>query len=231
MSTLADNAQFTITHLPGDSPIAVVAFAGISAGLGGLQIEEFRKSLAGLTHSAYFVIEKTPRWYNGTFASIGAALRDFLARDGAREIVTLGNSMGGFGAIAFAAHLPGCTRAVAFGPQSSVHPYLVPFEDRWMELRRPIGAWEIPDAVSQLSPEVAYTVIIGADEPRDVQHAARLAAASSQVRVLQVQGCGHEVGAAIKAQGAIVPLLDELISGGDAGRARDLLNDVCLQNE
>ncbi len=74
-------------------------------------------------------------------------------------------------------------------------------------------------------------MIIGADEPRDVQHAARLAAASSPVRVLQVQGCGHEVGAAIKARGAIVPLLDELISRGDAGHAGGLLRDAGLKTE
>jgi pimeloyl-ACP methyl ester carboxylesterase len=226
MPVIADNDLFRITHLPGETGIAVIAFAGISAGLGGFAIEEFRKSLAGLSHDVFFVIEKTPKWYNGTFAQICAVLRGELDTRRFSRVVTLGNSMGGFGAIAFARHLPGCVLAIAFCPQSSVHPFLVPFETRWAALRNVIAVWEVPDGVVQLLPDLAYVVFVGDADTQDLQHVERLTRDGSHVTCIAVHGAGHEVSAVLKSRGVIIPVLNALIADGDIGAVRRLVEQV-----
>ncbi len=58
------------------------------------------------------------------------------------DVSMYGASMGGFGAAAFAPLAPGCT-VLAFAPQSSLHPKLVPFERRY-RYGRGLGDWSGP---------------------------------------------------------------------------------------
>src|ERR1700722_5581362 len=95
-----------ITHLPGTSGTAVVSFAGIGMGFGGVQIEEFRRSLAGTPNDLIFVKDKSRTWFNKSFDKVGEILEDALQRLLVRDTISIGNSMGAFGAIAFAARLP-----------------------------------------------------------------------------------------------------------------------------
>ena len=59
-----------ITHLPGTSGTAVISFAGIGMGLGGVQIEEFRQSLAGTPNDLIFVKDRSRTWYNDSFDKV-----------------------------------------------------------------------------------------------------------------------------------------------------------------
>ena len=57
--TVFADEQIEITHTPGTSGDAVVSFAGVGMGLGGVQVEEFRKSLAGIPNDLFFVKDKS----------------------------------------------------------------------------------------------------------------------------------------------------------------------------
>ena len=94
---------------------------------------------------------------------------------GYRNVVFYGSSMGGYGALNYAAAAPGC-RIVAFTPQTSLDPSVVPFETRY---RRGFerGSWTggaYEDGVG--GAQSAEQVVVFADpyHPLDGAHVARL---------------------------------------------------------
>jgi hypothetical protein len=169
--------------------------------------------LADDNPSTIFVIDKKRRWYNhGLSARVIDTVNGLLiGMDAAEKVVTLGNSMGGFGAVAFAGRLRHCTTAIAFCPQSSVHPEIASFDRRWMDLRSEITDWDFPDAAPLVVPHVRYHIFFGAKDRTDGQHAARLAGAR-HVSVNAVQGSDHGVAAVMKQQGTLYPTIRQLMA-------------------
>jgi pimeloyl-ACP methyl ester carboxylesterase len=220
MEFLLDDATCRIVHEPGDNGRAVVSFAGVGYALGGIQVEEFRKSLDGSSFDIYYVIDKERRWYNGCYDAVVATVNRSLGARRIAETVTLGNSMGGFGAMLFAGALERCRRAIAFSPQSSVSPAVVPFEDRWREWTQHIADWRVPDAVSQMRGGVTYALFFGAADPRDQRHAERFASGVGETLLCRIDDGGHGVAAEIKRRGLLVPLLDALLDAGAIDRQR-----------
>lgn len=210
MEVIKDNSALRITLYPGSSGCAVVAFAGIGLALGAIPQEEFKTSLDGLDHDFYFVIDKQRRWYNGLDATIVALLNRQIRRRGTTKVATLGNSMGGFGAIIFAGQLLNCQAALAFVPQSSVDPAIVDWEHRWGEYRRGIEHWTCPDAVPLLREGVRYSLVYGAADGPDMRHAARFDAANlASLAVTRVPGVRHEVAKALKQAGRLRETIGE----------------------
>lgn len=117
MPTAVDDDDLRITFEQGSEPLAVVAFTGISHRLGGVGIEEFKKSLVGShgpSASVIFVADMKRRWYNhGLGDRIAMLVNNLIDNLGALRSVTLGNSMGGSGAIILARRLKYCAGAVS----------------------------------------------------------------------------------------------------------------------
>lgn len=211
-----EDERLRISSSAGNADTVVIAFAGVGLALGGIQVEEFSSSLrrAGQDGrpSAIFVIDKRRRWYNdGIAAPIVEIVSGVLARLGARRVVALGNSMGGFGAVALGARFPGCVRVIGFSPQSSVQPDLVPFETRWPEWRGGIAQWDLPDAAG-LGEAVESHLFFGRGDGLDMQHAARFTAAALPLRhIYRVAGTDHDLVRDLKRRGALASLLEALI--------------------
>ena len=205
-----------ITHDPGRSRTAIVSFSGIMGKTGWVQAEEFRKSLAGTPHNVYYVKDKTRHWYNGSFQQIADILNEDFKRRKIRRVLTLGNSMGGFGAIIFAGRLNGCRAAIAFAPQSSVDPAIVPWERRYRRHTDSVTEWVGLDARKLFVGHVNYTVFFGDDAPVDMRHAKRLVARPRpNVSVYLVGGTGHGVARYLKMHGVLHELVQALTGKGD----------------
>jgi pimeloyl-ACP methyl ester carboxylesterase len=214
MHTFLDRETLTISYEAGECDTVVVAFTGIGHALGGIQKAEFGRSLGelGLLPSSIYVIDRHRRWFNHGLASqIEDAVSQLVERLGARRAVTLGNSMGGFGAIAFARRVPGCAAAVAFCPQSSVHPEVAPFERRWREYVEAIRDWDLPDSVTEIHTGIRYSIFYGERDKIDLQHARRLSTTTGDVRIQLEPNCGHEVAAKLKADGRLKAILAKAI--------------------
>jgi pimeloyl-ACP methyl ester carboxylesterase len=210
--TVFADEQIEITHTPGTSGDAVVSFAGVGMGLGGVQVEEFRKSLAGIPNDLFFVKDKSRTWYNDSFPTITKILNEVLDRLLIRNTITIGNSMGGFGAIIFAAKLRNCTRAIAFAAQSSVDPEVVSWEQRYNQWFRNISKWAGLDATRLLDSKIQYDLLFGDGDPLDVLHAERLAAVQSPRMVICiVDGSGHDIAEFLKRRNLLRPLVDALV--------------------
>src|SRR3954471_1199664 len=144
MRSLVDTDDLTIAVSEGNTGRAVVAFTGVGLRLGGIQTPEFQFSLsaASMINTVYHVIDKQRSWYERVFESIVAVLTGELA--GFDSVATLGNSMGGFGAVLFAGLLPRCRSAMAFVPQFSLAPHIVgDNDDRWTEYTSRIDRWTV----------------------------------------------------------------------------------------
>lgn len=218
--TAFEDETLRISVERGNDDVLVVAFAGVGFGLGDIQTEEFRKSLKGLSEGddprrchIVYVIEKQRVWYNnGIAARLPGHVNDVISGLGASRVVTLGNSMGGFGAIAFAPALQGCRRALAFCPQSSVHPAIAPFETRYAHWVQAIRQWDLPDAAASFDPAIHYSLYFGADEVPDMQHAARFrASALPCVDVHTIAGSDHRVANYLREGGKLRRILRQAI--------------------
>ena len=106
-----------------------IIFGGVAAGI-AMPPFEFYQSSKILTENRVFVRDVRQAWYHaglpGTSTDIATTrdyLQDLIARYAPQETVMVGNSMGGFAAMLFAA-LIGNVRAVAFAPQTFIGPRL-----------------------------------------------------------------------------------------------------------
>lgn len=210
-----DDDLLRITQADGDPARHVVSFTGIGWGMQGIQTEEWRKTLgAGGSGTATYVIDKQRGWYNSTYEPICRHLAALAAGSG--RVTTLGNSMGGFGALYFASAIPHCARAVAFAPQFSVNPALMPpKETRWAQYRRQILTHHRGHALEHPSADIDYIAFYGEGTEIELAHARRLArVATPRTFIFLVGDCEHDVAATVKQAGLLPNLLDLLL--GDA---------------
>lgn len=160
-----------------------------------------------------FVMPAQVDWYRQP------ALRDFFAFlrvsgffRGYGEVVTYGSSMGAYGALAFSG-LCGAHRVVAFNPQSSLSPSIVPWEDRFP--RSAVQDWNGPlaDARHHIPATAEVTLLVDPFNRKDRRHAARIEAAHPRTRILRVPFVGHEVMNALRDMGVLSGLTLKLLEG------------------
>jgi pimeloyl-ACP methyl ester carboxylesterase len=222
---IVDDAVLRIAAAQGNTDVAIVSFSGIEHEFGGVPREEFVDTLAGNRHAHFFVVDKQRSWYNATapaiLSTLGPRLRDF------HKVVTIGNSMGGFGAIYFASRLPNCQTAIAFVPQFSVDPEIVPGETRWKEHRARLSAWPVRHAMVEANGEAAFNIFFGGSDSHDQAHLALFKShATLGMSIFSLPDADHGVAKYLRQRNLLRPLLDAVILR-DAGviGIRSLLAD------
>lgn len=148
---LIDRPPLRIDHVAGASDTLVIAFASIGHDPTRPPSPEFVASATALGRSALFVSDDSRSWANAE--GFATALQDAVARTGPfARIITIGQSMGAFAALAATAVLT-VDAVLAFGPQFSVDPAIVP-EDRWRAWTRRITAFRYPSAPLPTGPRI-----------------------------------------------------------------------------
>lgn len=192
-----------------DAPNLFLCFTGIKQAMGGIGAEEFVGTTVKDEFSALFVSDLRRSWFNG-FAP--EKLVDLVGdRASGRRIVTIGNSMGGYGAIWATRYFDAAT-AIAFAPQYSVHPAVVPDEHRWAEYRKQIDRWRHESLDGFFGATTRYYTINGTD---DRLHWSRFPERPNCEHVL-IGASGHDPALAIKRQGAMSGLFDTMLAGRSA---------------
>jgi hypothetical protein len=226
-TTLSDSSTVRVLCEEGSTDCAIVSFTGIGFGLGTIQKQEFAATIrsAGHRHSIYYVIDKQRRWYNGIEDEVRETLSDVAARY--RRVVTLGNSMGGFGAVYFAPDA-GARRTLAFCPQFSLAPGSAPpGEDRWPEFRSRIDTWTVDHALQSRTDGIEYFLFFGTDGAIDRAHAELYRRhGGTSVHTFMIEACGHDVAAFLKKAGVLHLLMRDIFSDGFSHRSLGAVFDA-----
>ncbi|MRU15593.1 hypothetical protein FDP25_09140 [Roseovarius sp. A21] len=159
-----------------------------------------------------FVIDESRSWLNspGMAERLIATIEDVALQIGAKRLVGLGNSMGATMLLHLSRDVAFDT-ILAFTPQYSVDPAIVPEERRWRFFRRQIENFRFP-AVQGLRPEKTAYFILHGDEADELIHALRFPP-SQRVSHLILPGYGHRLAIKLKRKGALPTLVNLAIEG------------------
>jgi pimeloyl-ACP methyl ester carboxylesterase len=225
MTLLCDDDELRIRFVEGlEAKVSVISFTGVGGNLGGMQIDEFARSIYGAVPqcNVFYVIDKKRTWYGSVASRIVETIRPHL---GSTKAITLGNSMGGFGAVLFGGLLP-TDAALAFCPQFSVSPMVVPDETRWRKWREGLKHWDYETCLSGSSSGRRKVLFFGADERRERRHIALfLDGARGDTAVFNVAGCGHDVARHIKERGLLSKMIGLVVSGSSNEAIQNALDE------
>ena len=202
----------------GTSRRLVVVFSSVGHGPATPPILEFaRSATANGQDNALFIADPARSWLNAprviedTVEAIDAAREEV----GATETVTMGYSMGGFSALAITG-FTAVSASLAFSPQMSIDPALVPDEGRWRKYRDHIPAIHIRAATDHMAAATQHTIIMG--ESRLEKPQLRLLPQADNADVHVLRRTGHDTATRIKQAG----ILPDVIAHAFARRRADL---------
>ncbi len=166
----------------------------------------------GYSHLGVMMSRRNDWWRRPDLDACFTELRDDGFFSGFKKVIFYGSSMGGYGALAFAPAAPGC-RVVAFSPQTSLDPDIVPFENRYGP-GYARGLWDksgFHDGAE--GAKAAGQVIVFADpwQREDAAHVARL-----QTDNLVWAKCpffGHDVARLMMFANILTPAITEAFAG------------------
>ena len=147
----------------GTSDTLVLCFSGIGTVDQDCPPPEFiRSATCDGIHNVLFLADPQRSWLNapGLIAQMQEEIRSFRLICGSTRTVAMGHSMGGFSALV-APSFTNVHQVLAFAPQYSVHPEVVPDDHRWANWRGRIGHFAIRSVADHLNGETAYCVIHG----------------------------------------------------------------------
>jgi predicted esterase YcpF (UPF0227 family) len=200
---------------------AVIAFGGISLGLGMPEFEFF-KTLTSLGIDALFIRDPGQGWYQRQIPGLGDSATEISENISAhvkilfpnQTIITIGNSMGGYAALMFGC-LCGFEKILTFCPQTFISPDLRTKhgDHRWQDQIDSIEIQEFADVAELLnhSKSLETHIYVGKDQPLDLIHAQRVAGVKN-VAVHLIEGCGHNVSQFLLDSGRLNTIIDQFLA-------------------
>lgn len=194
---------------------AVAVFVGRQQQF-GIKTTEFKSTLnkIGCTTHQFFV-DVTKTWYNqpGVYETLYDQLDTFISNNHDKQIVFMGSSMGGFGAILFAKAFPQCTKVIAFSPQIHIDPKLTQdWDKRYVDNVKHLDVLSYPSVCDKLRTGVQYDILYGSEEPRDTLQLDKLIIGEHHNCMLhKIDGAGHNVPAELKRRNQLESTLLELL--------------------
>ncbi len=164
------NSLATWVHR-GTSDKLVVCLSGIGRFREQPPSYEFAfNATSGGKHSVLFIADPNRTWLNGSglINNICEEVDTFQKECGTSRTIAAGHSMGGFSALVLPDFLK-IDAVLAFAPQLSIHPDVVPDETRWEYYRNRIDAFRIKTVADHFNEDTTYTVISGSHRKEAAQ--------------------------------------------------------------
>ncbi|NBE07472.1 hypothetical protein [Paragemmobacter ruber] len=196
----------------GTSRRLVVVFCSVGHAPDTPPVLEFAQSAtAGGRDSAVFIGDPQRSWLNapGLIEEIVEVIEAARDEAGTDETVTLGYSMGGFAALVIGGFVP-VRAALAFSPQMSIDPALVPDEGRWTRYRRRIGAIRIRNAADHMAAGTDHHIVMGLSRMEKPQ--IRLLPRAANAALYFLPRTRHDTAPRIKRAGLLPAVLDHAFS-------------------
>lgn len=181
---LHDGDTLRVWFHQGTGDRLTVSFSGIGIEGQDPGYEFARTATQSGRDHALFIADKSRSWLNapGLIDDIAQWIEASRLETGARDVMTLGHSMGGFAALAMPKYVP-VTCAVGLSPQTSVHPEVAGDDPRWMDYRSRIKQFVIRDLSDTLVPGTAYYAVHGR-HPREAPQRDRFPRADNLVHLI-----------------------------------------------
>lgn len=198
-------------------------FGGRKAGMGVPQFE-FCKAANILDHNKIYIRDLKQSWYqmglpglSDDLNSTATYLKKVVRKYGDKKLITVGNSMGGFAAIFFAAAL-GNAHAIAFAPQTFIGPIdrFIHKDKRWnREILHTYAAtlfkrkhFNLKKALKkETDSNWEADVVIGSGHRLDLLHAKSLEN-FPQIRIRKYPSNEHRVVKELRDQGHLADILE-----------------------
>ncbi|OIQ38979.1 MAG: hypothetical protein BM560_17235 [Roseobacter sp. MedPE-SWde] len=224
--SLCDEAGADIRALSGREDAGIVVFTSYNANAAKRGLLEFAASASnqGARH-CIFVTDRRQGWFQGSDFS-SAVLRtisDYVARYRLKRLMAVGVSMGGYGAISYAAQI-GADSALAFAPQYCPHPDRFPEDTRWAEARARIREFSRPSLHESMRSKTQYTLLHGRWSAEDSLHWQAFPQGSNIDHFLADRK-SHDVIDPLREAGVLYPIVDAAW-GKDRTKMRSLMRKI-----
>lgn len=121
--------------------------------------------------------------------------------------------MGGFLAILSARRL-GAAQAIAFVPQRSIDPEIVPNERRWTNYTKNIQLVKYKDLSDAFDTPTKFSVFFGKDE-QDATHLQFFPTQKENLDLFVLEDCSHDAASFLKKHGQLYPVIEACRNDGD----------------
>ncbi len=139
------------------------------------------------------VLPKIMKWYQAQeLWDFFKTMRKSGFFDGYREVVMYGNSMGGFGAIAFAKYCC-ATRVVAFSPRSTLAKWVLPWDSAFSSQLTFNRIGPPANALSGLETGIDVMIFVDPFYDRDYSHARRIVENHAETKLIRVPFIMHDI--------------------------------------
>lgn len=206
--------------VPGSTTLYIF-FGGMAAGI-AMPPFEFYRAAQILDDSKIFIRDFDQCWYHaglhGCSHDIGSTasyLRREIDRIGARRVVLVGNSMGGFAAMLFAALL-GTGEVIAFAPQTFISPSLrMRHHDRrwprqiakvWWRGLFGQKIWDLKPLLASSGASLNVSVFVSPNDHLDAIHARHIEGLPG-VTVYRIDGGGHDLVRVLRDSGRLPAIM------------------------
>lgn len=222
MNPMPTDPRFKFAFVRGGSDVLVLACSGVGTQRSEMPPFEFVKAASGGgEHSVLFVSDITRSWLNAPdlqerIVEQMEALREEMSP---RRVVAMGNSMGGFMALNISRVIP-LDVTIAFTPQYSVDPAVVPEEKRWKAFRGKITDFKV-SRVEDLPADRGQHYVFHGGEWAEYIHWSRFPV-QENLRHYIFPSEDHNIARSLKKQRLLEPIINACIEGRPR-RLRELI--------
>lgn len=224
---LHQDAALEIRALAGRGDGGMVVFTSYHGNAAKRGLLEFAGSASdgGVRH-CIFVTDKRQGWFQGAefAAAVIQTVAEYVRACGLRRLMTVGVSMGGYGALSYAREL-GAGRALAFAPQYCPRPETFPADRRWIEARSRIAEFSRPALEASMAEDVQHTLLHARRNPEDALHWQAFPQ-SPRIRHYLAERDAHDVIDPLRAAGVLYPAVDAVWKD-DHTRVETLMQRIC----
>ncbi len=222
---LVEDNFIRLRWLPGTGSRMVVSFTSLQSMKDGQPRDEFLSAASqGGKNNVLFVSDKKWSWYSrpDTMNRIVDYVKQISELEEITETYSIGNSMGGYGAMALAHFVP-IKRVAAFVPQISLDSSIID-EPRWMKPRARHGTYPVASVADIIEGNGAeFFVSLGRNQRYDMAQADLLPDAEN-LDLYRLAGCAHDAAEKLKDAG----LLNKVVAAklaGDKGQLDALYDE------
>lgn len=210
---IVEDGPLRVLYAPGRNNTLVVSCSGVGNKRKVAPPPEFSKMAShGGENHVLWVIDESRSWLNapGMAERLVATIEMMRETIGATRLVGLGNSMGAT-MLLHLSRLVDFDTILAFTPQYSVDPIIIPDETRWFYFRRKIESLRFPCADYFRLDRTIYFIMHG-DTTNELIHALRFPNMHGLTHLI-FPGYGHTLTAQLKKQGKLTTIVNLAITG------------------